>query len=127
MNDEFAKIQVIADALVSGWPKSPRRAQGAMTGNSCRGARMVGAEKAYHKHLLESDNSSPYLVVTADELHDARATADDLRNEGMSAWSSVQCGERAGTLELHKSTVGPPTPRVQRITEKLRRVLAELA
>ena len=102
----------------------------AMTETKAEKPGWLERKEAYHKHLLESGDSLVYLVSAADKLHNARATAADLRNEGTSVWSRFNATKDQALwnyttlIDIYSQSIDS---RVQRITDELRRSIGELA
>jgi (p)ppGpp synthase/HD superfamily hydrolase len=87
-------------------------------------------KERYHRHLRENLDSSVHLVSVSDKLHNARATAEDLRRIGPAVWGRFN-GGREGSLWNYASLVqayddGPEDSRVRRVLDELRIVVSEL-
>lgn len=84
---------------------------------------------AYHKHLRECGETSVFLVSAADKLHNARATAADLRQEGDSVWRRFNATKSQALWNyrtLIKIYSSCEDERVRRLATELERTVAEL-
>jgi (p)ppGpp synthase/HD superfamily hydrolase len=86
-------------------------------------------KSAYHAHLRGVEDKSVHLVSAADKLHNARATATDLRRYGTSVWRRFNTG-RDGSLRNYEQLIEAyelsPDPHVAEVADELRRVVKEL-
>jgi (p)ppGpp synthase/HD superfamily hydrolase len=86
-------------------------------------------KERYHDHVQEMTNASVLLVSAADKLHNATATAADLRRDGPAVWKRFQ-GGREGTIWHYQVLLAiyakSGDPRVRAIAAELDPVVAEL-
>lgn len=84
-------------------------------------------KERYQRHLRENRNPSVYLVSSADKLHNARATLEDLVTAGGDVWNRFE-GTRLDTLWNYDELVGiydtgPRDARRHPIVRQLKRIV----
>lgn len=85
-------------------------------------------KSAYQRHLRDATDSSVLLVSAADKLHNARATAADLRRYGPDVWTRFNAS-REDSLWNYGQLVeayNVSDPRVAAVVRELRRAVDEL-
>lgn len=87
-------------------------------------------KEQYQAHLRQTRDMSVHLVSAADKLHNARATAGDLRPIGPEVWKRFNDG-RDGSLWDYRMLIeaydaAPRDERLIALLDDLRRVVSEL-
>lgn len=85
-------------------------------------------KKKYHRHVREAKDPSVHLVSAADKLHNARATAADVRRYGAVVWKRFNAGRDESVWNYRELIEAYDTsdPRVAALVAELRQVVDEL-